>query len=235
MTDASVGASRRRVSNRSIVEFLAAAAVGFGLGFLVDILEPNPTYGFQIIADAIAIFVAVAIVLIPPARRLRAVAIGGALGVIAGVAIGLNFVQLQQPSLMIPGTVDVILGKPEITQLSASAECYVVDGVLVELTAGDGESSLALSDGRNLRILIGHGNQEPVALDRALDIDVSIRGTLPDGSATETRMVSDATSTVSLSNAGPTGSMSFSGLVLHELSELRQPVEVAGTMTWSCG
>ena len=181
MTDAAAGASRRRVSIRSIVEFLAAAAVGFGLGFLVDILEPNPTYGFQIIADAIAIFIAVAIVLIRPARRLRPVAIGGAIGVIAGVAIGLNIMQLQQPSLTIPGTVEVILGKPEITQLSASAECYVVDGVLLELFAGDGASSLALSDGRNLRIGIAHGNQEPVTLDRTLDIDVTIRRALPDG------------------------------------------------------
>jgi hypothetical protein len=47
-------------------------------------------------------------------------------------------------------------------------------------------------------------------------------------------MVSDATSDVTLVNNGVTGSITFADLVLHDLSELREPVAFEGTATWSC-
>lgn len=93
---------------------------------------------------------------------------------------------------------------------------------------------MRLADGRSFDVSIGPGDQEPTAPDRPLDIQVVIHGSTSDGTPTETRMASDASSTVSISNAGATGSMAFSGLVPRDQSDLRELIDVAGTVTWSC-
>lgn len=230
MTDGPMARSWWRWSRRSFAAFLVALAIGAGLGLLVNVLSPNPVYGFQLIADFVAVFVLLVVALVPPLRGLWPAALGLALGVIAGVAIGMNVVTV--PSPFVDGTVKVQLGKPEVVNASAPATCHVVDGVLSFAdTPRDG--GLRLADGRSLWLSIGPHVLEPSAA-APLGIVVFIGSTLPDGSPTETRMASDGSSTVSISNAGATGSMAFSGLVLHPESEQRVPVDVAGTVSWDC-
>ena len=231
MTNAPMARTWWRWSRRSIAAFVVMLAIGAGIGLLLNVLSPNPVYGIQLIADFFAIVVLLFIALVPPLRALLPAALGLAIGVIAGVAIGMNLVASDNPS--VAGTVTVRLGAPEAVDASVSAACFVADGVLRDASTGDADA-LRLSDGRGFSVSIGTEKQEPAAADRPLEIVLTIRGVLPDGSPSETRMISDASSTVSISNAGPTGSMSFSGLVLHEQSELREPIDVAGTVSWDC-
>ena len=117
--------------------------------------------------------------------------------------------------------------------MSAPARCYVPDGVFIEVSSGD-DAGLRLGDGRSLGLRVGPAEQEPIAPEQPNGVDIRVSGTLPDGSPSETRMLSDATSDVVLVNNGATGSMTFANLVLHELSELRTPLTFEGTVTWSC-
>lgn len=218
-----------RSTRRVLVGFVVALAAGVALGVLVDVISPNPTYGLQIEAIGLAILIALVVVIIPRTRRWLPAALGLAVGVIVGVDVGPGPAELP----LVTGTIEVRLGEPEIRNASATAECYVVDGTLEFLnTAADG--ALRLADGRAFALSLGQGEVEPAALDRALDIVVIISSTTSDGTPTETRMASDASSTISITNAGATGSMAFSGLVLHHQSELREPIDVAGAVTWDC-
>lgn len=230
MTQASIAPRWGRWNRRSIAVLLVALAIGVGIGLYVNLVSPNPTYGIQLIADFMAIVVLLFVVLVPPLRGLLPAALGLAIGVIAGVAIGMNLVTV--PSSFVDGTVKVQLGKPEMMNGSASAICSVVDGTLsfAETTRDGG---LRLADGRSLWLSIGPHVLEPSA-EGPLGIVVFIGGSLPDGSPTETRMASDGSSTISISNAGANGSMAFSGLVLHPESEQRDPIDVAGSVTWDC-
>ena len=230
MTEASTAPRWSRLSRRSMAALLVALVIGFVIGLLVNVASPNPTYGFQLIADVLAILAFLVVTMVRPLRRFLPAALGLALGVIAGVAIGMNVVTV--PSKFVDGTVQVQIGKPSVMNGSASATCYVVDGVLSFAdTPRDG--GLRLPDGRAFWLSIGPHVLEPSA-EGPLGIVVFIGGTLPDGSPTETRMASDSSSTLSISNAGATGSMAFSGLVLHPESEQRVPIDVAGTVTWDC-
>jgi hypothetical protein len=231
MTQASTTPRWGRWTGRSIAVLIIALVIGAGIGLLVNVASPNPVYGIQLIADFVAIAVLLLVVLEPPLRGLLPAALGLAIGVIAGVAIGMNLVPRPNPS--IEGTVTVRLGVPEDVDAKVQAACFVTDGALIDAsTPMDG--GLRLADGRWFSVSIGTEKQEPAAVDRPLEIIVTIRGVLRDGSPSETRMTSNASSTVSISNAAETGSMGFSNLVLHELSELRVPIDVAGTVSWDC-
>ena len=231
MNEASTAPRWGRWSRRSIAVLLIALAIGAGIGLLVNVASPNPVYGIQLIADFFAILVLLFVALVPPLRRLLPAALGLAIGVIAGVAIGMNLVTV--PSAVDEGTMQVQIGKPEILNGSAPTICLVVDGVL-EFADSPRDGGFHLTDGRSLWLSIGPHVLEPSAA-APLGIVVFISGTLPDGSPTETRMASDASSTISISNAGATGSMAFSGLVLHPDSEQRTPIDVAGSVSWTCG
>lgn len=229
MTYVPVARRRLGLSRRSLVAVLAALAIGIGLGVVVQVVSPNPTYGLQIEAIGLLLLIAIVVAVIPATRRLVPIALGLAVGVIAGIGVGP--VPARLPPVI--GTLSVQLGEPAIVNGSASPECRVVDGVLAFLNAAD-QGALVLPDGRWFAMSLGPGEQEPTAPDRPLDIVVIIHSALPDGTPTETRMASDASSTISISNAGATGSMAFSGLVVHHKSELKVPINVAGTLTWSC-
>jgi hypothetical protein len=230
MTEASTTPRWGRWSRRSVGVLLIALAFGAGIGLLVNVRSPNPAYGIQLIADFFAILVLLVVALVPALRRLLPAALGLAIGVIAGVAIGMNLVTV--PSPYVDGTVNLQLGKPEIVNGSASAICLVVDGVL-DFAETPRDGGLHLADGRSLWLSIGPHVLEPSAA-APLGIVVFIGGTLPDGSPTETRMASDSSSTITVTNAGATGSMAFSGLVLHPDSEQRELIDVAGTVSWDC-
>jgi hypothetical protein len=212
-----------------IAGFLVALAVGIAIGVLVDVVSPNPTYGLQIEAIGLAILIVLVVAIVARIRRWLPAASGLAIGVIVGVGVGPG----PTPLPLVTGTIEVRLGLPEIKDVSALATCYVIDGALVELVTTD-EGALRLADGRLVALSIGAAQQEPAALDRPLDIVVTIHSTTADGSPTETRMVSDASSTISISHAGATGSMAFSGLVVDDKSESREPIDVAGSVTWTC-
>lgn len=230
MTDGRMARRWRRWSRRSVATFVIALAIGAGLGLLVNVISPNPVYGLQIEADGLAILIVIVVAAIPAMRSLLPAAVGLAIGVVAGVAIGMSIVTV--PSASVQGTVKVQLGKPEVMNGSASAMCLVVDGVL-SFADAPREGGLRLADGRSVALSIGPHVLEPSAAG-PLGIVVFIGGTLPDGSPTETRMASNSSSTLSLSNAGATGSMTFSGLVLHPDSEQHEPIDVAGSVTWDC-
>ena len=217
-------------SRRSIVTAAVAGAIGLAAGLIVNAWSPNPVYGIQLIADFVVLVFVVATVVIPPLRRLLPLAIGLAIGVIAGVAIGMNLT--RGPSLTTVGTVQLVLVQPEAKTMSAPATCFVIDGVFIDVSTSD--EDMRLADGRTLAVRVGQSEQEPIAPEQPLGVDIRLSGTLPDGSQSETRMLSDATSDVTLVNNGATGSMTFAGLVLDDLSELREPVAFEGTVTWSC-
>ncbi len=208
-----------------------AAAIGVVAGVLVNAASPNPTYGIQIIADAAVLAIVLVVAVIRPLRRLLPAAIGLAVGVIAGVAIGMSTTTF--PSPLTAGTVEIVLDRPEARTMSAPATCYVPDNVFIEVSASEG-ADLRLADGRTLIVRVGPAEQEPILPEQPMGVDIRVSGLLPDGSQSETRMVSDATSDVTLVNNGTTGSMTFASLVLHEMSELRAPEAFEGTVTWSC-
>ena len=232
MTNAPMARTWWRWSRRSIAAFVVMLAIGAGIGLLVNVVSPNPVYGIQLIADFFAIVVLLFIALVAPLRRLLPAALGLAVGVIAGVAVGMN---LLRPDPAFAGTMTVRLAMPEIVDTSVGVACVVTrEGALRAVSTAKGDGGLPLADGRTLSVLIGTEKQEPTATDRPLEIVVTVNRMQSDGTPLETRMITDATSTVSISNAGATGSMSFSGLVLHAQSELREPIDVAGTVSWDC-
>jgi hypothetical protein len=231
MTDHAAGTRRLRLSRGALAAAAVALIAGGALGLLVNVASPNPVYGWQLIIDLLVIVIVLVVAVVPPLRPALPVAVGLTVGVIAGVAIGMNLV--QSPNPFASGSLRVQLGSPEELAGTTDADCRVADGKLVELMSPD-DGSVRLSDGRRVAVLIGPGALEPVATDRPLDVVVVIGSTLPDGSPTSTRMASDATSTVSISDTGATGSMSFDGLVLAYDSEQREPIDVAGTVTWDC-
>jgi hypothetical protein len=208
-----------------------AAIGGLAAGLLINAASPNPTYGIQIIADVVVLAVVLVVAVVAPLRRLLPAAIGLAFGVIAGVAIGMSTTTF--PSLLTAGTVEIVLEQPEVTTLSAPASCYVQDGVFIDASTSEG-ADLRLGDGRTIAVRVGPAEQEPILPEQPMGVDIRVSSTLPDGSQSETQMVSDATSEVTLVDNGTTGSMTFASLVLHELSELRVPVPFEGTVTWSC-
>ena len=217
---------------RRIVVMLVAGAVGLGVGFLVDVASPNPVYGFQLIADVVAIGLIVIAALIP-GRRLLAVAVGLAIGIIAGIAVGLNVV--QAPSLIRAATIEVELEQPAIGWPAGSGRCRAEGDRLLYLDTE--ATTLNLPADRRLVITIADGSYDPIGAapqETGLGMVASVFTTNPDGPATVTLMGSSPSSTLTLTGTASSGTLAFSGLELMAESELREPFEIAGTVQWSC-
>jgi hypothetical protein len=213
---------------------LIVASLGIALGILIDRLWPNPVYGYQVIAGLAALLLmGLGAVLWRRRRVLASMSIAGGAGLLLGIAIGFN-VQPSGPSSTL-ATVDIALGTPvRATMHATNASCLMVEGRLMYLDSGEG---VALADGRIVLVTLSRGEYGP-APDAGpgdqLRVDVEITSVLPDGSPTSTVMGSDPTSLVAMSGAQEAGSVEFSGLVVRPLSELRDPIEVSGSISWEC-
>lgn len=131
-------------------------------------------------------------------------------------------------------SIDVVLRTPaEATMHTTSGDCVIDDHRLMLLESAD---AVALVDGTSISVTLSQGTYRP-APDAAPDgptVDVRIASALEDGTPTETWMGSDATSTVNVAGAAGEGTVDFSGLVLRPASELRDPIDVAGSISWTC-
>ena len=218
-----------------------ALAVGVALGLLSDIVWPNVVYGYQIIVGGLAILVPIVVLVLPTTRRFAGVAIALGVGVIAGIALGLN-VRPTPPAPQI-GSVAVELGSPAIVEVkTVEAICTTRDGQLLSLETPNAEGQLELGDGRRLSIVLGTpldfsasgapeqgGGSGPVP-----SVDIHVHWSLPDGSPTETVMSAGPGSRVSASGTHSSGYLAFDSLVVSPLSEQRDPIDLAGSLRWEC-
>jgi hypothetical protein len=223
---------------RERIVALAAAVVGFVAGVVVNVVWPNPTYGFQIMAGAVAI--GLMLLGIPLWRRRRSeasVTIAAGAGLLLGIGVGYNV----RPGSAGPGEtfdeagfhVDII--EPAVATLnSRSGQCLVRGDRLMLLESPD---AVSLVDGRSVSVMLSQGAYRPApnAAPDGLTVDVRVAWALDDGSPTETWMGSDATSTVTVTGTADSGVVEFSGLVLRPDSEQRDPIDVVGSVSWSCG
>jgi hypothetical protein len=128
----------------------------------------------------------------------------------------------------------VDLVEPAIATLTTtSGQCLVRGDRLMLLESPDGVS---LVDGRSVSVMLSQGAYRPApnAGPDVLTVDVRVAWALDDGSPTETWMGSDATSTLTVSGTADQGTVEFSGLVLRPNSEQRDPIDVAGSVSWRC-
>jgi hypothetical protein len=234
MDDLRPTAARR--ARRPLLIVIAAASVGFGLGFVVDLIWPNTVYGFQLVAAAIAgalVLVAAALWRVLPS--LLPAAIGGAVGIVAGMMVGLA--AMASPPALAQGTVEVRIIEPEGVA-TGSAQCAVrpTDASPLLLTSESGED-LALPDGRRLSVnvtIAGYGPVGSLARADGLGIELIVHKALPDGSPTSTTMVADAGSALAMTGDARAGTLAFDGLVLAADSEQREAIDLAGSVVWSC-
>lgn len=225
-----MGGARR---SKWLVWLLGGGFAGFLLGLVVDLVWPNVAYGYQVVAGlAGLVLVLLAIPLWHRRRQLALLSLAGGAGVLLGIAVGLA---LQPGSKAGTATVDIALEEPEIATLrSTNGVCLVVDDRLVLLESTDG---LALVDGRSISVTLSRGRYRPApdaSAGDALTVDVRVQSVLDDGSPTETWMGSDTTSMVTVTGTAATGTVDFSHLVLRPLSEQHDPIDVAGSISWSC-
>ncbi len=153
-------------------------------------------------------------------------------GLLAGIAIGLALRPGSAAATAV--TLDVALQEPAVATLhTTTGTCLVLDDRLMLLESAD---AVALVDGRSVSITLSQGTYRPApdASPDGLTVDVRIAWALEDGSPTETWMGSQATSTVIVTGAAGEGTVDFSGLVLRPASEQRDPIDVVGSMSWSC-
>jgi hypothetical protein len=217
---------------RLLLVAAVAAAIGFGLGLLVDQVWPNPVYGYQIMAGLLAVALVVVAILIRRAHPLILPAsIGLAVGVFAGVAVGLA---LRQSPAYTTATIRVQLTAPVVQTLTGTAQCSPLDDgtVPVVITDEDG-SALQLAGGRGLSVVL-YPNAGNLRRPDGLGIEVQIFTPGVGGAMTSTWMTSDLGSSLSAAGTQAAGTLTFSGVTLHPESELRQPIDVVGTVTWSC-
>lgn len=234
-----MSASRRApVARRSprgfpTVAVASGAVVGFALGVLVDVIRPDIADGYQLAAVGLALaglFVAIV------ARRRLPVALPFALAATVGLVVGIASGLAARPASIAhtAASIKVELRAPVSQSLSGGAMCAPIDGSDVPslLTPADG-SALALAGGRGLAVILAP-TVGGIRRSDGLGIEVWIVTRGPDGAPTHTRMVSDLGSSLDASGTAATGSMTFSGLSLHPQSAQRQPIDVAGTVSWTC-
>ena len=223
---------------------VAATAVGMSVGLLSDIIWPNPVYGYQLIIGGLAVLIGLGAVVVafalPGLRGLAVVAIGAAIGVIAGISLGFSARPSASPALI--GSVEVDLGSPVAVQVkSTQAICDVQDGHLAYLETPSSEG-LELGDGRRLSVVLtsplgigGAAAPEPPDGSGAVPaFDITVHWTLPDGSPTETVMTYGPGTQASASGTFSSGSLAFGGLIVSPLSEQRDPIDLRGTLRWEC-
>ena len=211
---------------------VAAAVAGVAIGIAVDLRWPNTVYGYQMVAALGAIALAVVAFVARRGHRLVLPLAGGlALGVIAGIALGLALARGQSAAQV--GSLELDLAKPEILQLeTTTAMCTATDGRLTLLETANDEDQLRLSDGRHLVIRLT-APATPAVPDVPM-VEIHVISSLPDGSPTETWLTSGPGSVVSASGTDASGSVAFSGMTLHPDSEQRTPIDLAGSITWAC-
>ena len=157
-------------------------------------------------------------------------AAGWAVGLIAGIAIGLAVAGGRSAGQI--GSLKVDLAEPEMLQLETTANCIATDGRLTLLVTATEDAVMRLSDGRGLAIRLTAPTTREVP--DVPTVDIHVRSTLPDGSPTETWLTSGPGSNLSASGTDASGSVAFSGMTLHPDSEQRTPIDVAGTIRWTC-
>jgi hypothetical protein len=226
-------AVRRARRGFPVIPLSTGAVVGFAVGVLVDVVWPNVVYGYQLAAVGVALVLLVVAIV---ARRRFPVALPFALattlGLIGGIASGLA-ARPASPTYQ-PGAIEVDLRLPVSQSVTGTAMCLPIAGSPVPsiITPEDG-SSLSIAGGRRLAVMLRPevGN---VRRPDGLGIEVFIVIPSADGSHTFTRMASDLASSLGASGTAAAGALTFSGLSLHPESEQRQPIEVAGTVSWTC-
>lgn len=167
------------------------------------------------------------------ARRRQPWLILGAAIVIA-VVIVVALALRPGPAASNEVSIDVVLRTPaEATMHTTSGDCLVLEDRLMLLESAD---AVALVDGTSISVTLSQGTYRPApdASPDQLTVDVRIASALEDGTPTETWMGSDATSTVTVSGTAGDGMVDFSKLVLRPASELRDPIDVAGSISWTC-
>ena len=225
--------ARGRTSRLELGLILGVAALGFVVGLLLNVVFPNVAYGYQLIAGLAAVLLVLAGV--PLWRRRRsfaAISVAAGVGLIAGILVGLVVRPASAAAEAL--SVDVSLQAPVVaTGHTTSGTCLVLDGQLLLLESAD---AVALVDGRSVSVTLSQGDDRPApdASPDGLTVDVRIGWALDDGSPTETWMGSDATSTVIVTGTANDGTVDFSGLVLRPASEQRDPIEVSGSISWTC-
>jgi len=227
-TTRSFGASERIV-------VLVAAIAGLTVGLLTYVVWPNVAYGFQLIAALVAIGLLVLGITLWRGRRLPAsIFVATGAGLLLGIAIGYN-VRPGASSSEDVAAIEVALSKPAVATLkTTSGHCVLHDAALMLLESGD---AVALVDGRSVAVTLSRGPYRAFAGatgEGDLTVDVRVQSVLEDGSPTETWMGSDGTSTVTVTGSASEGTVDFSGLVLRPRSEQRDPIDVAGSISWIC-
>ena len=149
------GARNRGFGMRERIVVLAAAVVGFVAGVVVNFVWPNPTYGFQIMAGAVAIVLM--LLGFPLWRRRRfpaSITIAAGAGLLLGIGIGYNV----RPGASTPdseASVHVDLVQPVMATLNTtSGRCIVSDDQLMLLEPGD---VVTLVDGRSVAVTLSRG------------------------------------------------------------------------------
>jgi hypothetical protein len=168
------------------------------------------------------------------ARRRQLWLILGAAAIVIAVVIVVALALRPGPAASNEVSIDVVLRTPaEATMHTTSGDCLVLEDRLMLLESAD---AVALVDGTSISVTLSQGTYRPApdASPDQLTVDVRIASALEDGTPTETWMGSDATSAVTVTGAAREGSVEFSGLVLRPGSELRSPIDVAGSISWSC-
>ena len=222
-----------RTSRLELGLVAGVGALGFVIGLLVDVVFPNAAYGYQLVAGLAGLLLLLAGVPLWRRRRpLAAIAIVAGAGVLAGIVVGLTLRPGSAAATAV--TLDVALDEPAVATLhTTSGTCLVLDERLMLLESAD---AVALVDGRSVSVTLSQGTYRPApdASPDGLTVDVHIAWALEDGSPTETWMGSDATSTVVVTGTASEGTVDFSGLVLRPASEQRDPIDVSGSISWSC-
>ena len=210
-----------------------AAGLGFVIGLLTYVISPTAVSGVQLVAGVLGVVLVLLGIVVRWRRALLgAVLIAGGAGLLPGIAIGYNL----RSDADTAGEVAIVvtLEEPAIATLrTTSGNCAVRGDELLLLESPD---AVALVDGRSISVTLSRGAYRPapdVSPD-GLTVDVRIASALDDGSPTETWMGSDSTSSVEVTGTAEEGSVAFSGLVLRPDSEQHDPIDVVGSISWSC-
>ena len=240
-------ATRRRWIG--LVLLALAVLAGAAVGAYLDWRMWHPTSGIVVTLGAVGILLIGAIAWASRWRPIRPLALGIlAFGV--GVILGQNLGPSRPPISLVQGTVTIELTQPaNAAPIAGRASCQLTP---------DGEN-FEISGDPNLRIQIGdqpreeqdaiqvalakgdmweYGAAEPRDDGWSLLTIVSDSGPFTDAEVpTSAAMASDGSSELRPTGDQEAGSITFSGLVAADVGlgdASASPVELAGTLSWSC-
>lgn len=203
-----------------------------------------PVYSGLTITIAAVLILAAGIVLtvVRRARPVGLVVLAVAIGLLAGQNLGPSRPQLHQTA----GTITVDLTAPKTTAADAPVSCSM-DTAATELQISD-DSGLRMDifdddpsaptdvDQREFfKVLMTVGDrwiQGPTP--RSDHIFVLMIVGRVEGGAPEVRMVSAPSSTLTMDWSPQGGSLSFAGLIQDSREPTGDPVDLAGTLSWTC-